>query len=53
MERIGVTSLEELPELAPYLPDLEDLDDLEEELGGGPVTVPTGSGDGDPTDGHP
>jgi segregation and condensation protein B len=34
MERIGVTSLEELPELAPYLPDLEDLDDLEEELGG-------------------
>ena len=39
MERIGVTSLEELPELAPYLPDLDDLDDLEEELGGG-------SGDG-------
>ena len=26
MERIGVTSLEELPELAPYLPDLADLD---------------------------
>ena len=34
LERIGVTSLDELPELAPYLPDLEDLDDLEEELGG-------------------
>jgi segregation and condensation protein B len=51
LERIGVTSLEELPELAPYLPDLEDLDDLEEELGGGPVAVPAGSGDGDPSDG--
>jgi segregation and condensation protein B len=53
MERIGVTSLEELPELAPYLPDLEDLDDLEEELGGGSVTLPAGSGDGDATDGSP
>jgi segregation and condensation protein B len=29
LERIGVTSLDELPELAPYLPDL---DDLSEEL---------------------
>lgn len=27
MERIGVTSLDELPELAPYLPDLDDFDD--------------------------
>jgi segregation and condensation protein B len=26
LERIGVTSLDELPELAPYLPDLDDLD---------------------------
>ena len=34
-ERIGVTSLDELPELAPYLPDLDDLDDFEDELGGG------------------
>jgi len=33
LERIGVTSIEELPELAPYLPDLADLDDLEESLG--------------------
>jgi segregation and condensation protein B len=43
LERIGVTSLEELPELAPYLPDLEDLDDLEEELGAssGVSTGPT------------
>ena len=30
LERIGITSLDELPELAPYLPDL---DDLEDELG--------------------
>ena len=34
LERIGVTSLDELPELAPYLPDLDDLEDLEDELGG-------------------
>jgi segregation and condensation protein B len=34
LERIGVTSLDDLPELAPYLPDLDDLDDLEDELGG-------------------
>ncbi len=30
LERIGVTSLDELPELAPYLPDM---DDMEGELG--------------------
>ena len=30
LERIGVTSLDDLPELAPYLPEL---DDMEEELG--------------------
>jgi segregation and condensation protein B len=27
LERIGVTSIEELPELAPYLPDMDDLED--------------------------
>src|ERR1044072_4939581 len=27
LERIGVTTLDELPELAPYLPDLSDLED--------------------------
>jgi segregation and condensation protein B len=27
LERIGVTSLEELPELAPFLPDMADLED--------------------------
>ena len=34
LERIGVTSLDELPELAPYLPDLDDLEDREDELRG-------------------
>jgi segregation and condensation protein B len=28
LERIGVTSIDDLPELAPFLPDLEDLGDL-------------------------
>ena len=27
LERIGVTSIDELPELAPYLPDLADMED--------------------------
>ena len=27
LERIGITSLDELPELAPYLPDMNDLED--------------------------
>jgi segregation and condensation protein B len=46
LERIGVTSLEELPELAPYLPDLDDLDDLEEELGGSRAVVSSGAAEG-------
>jgi segregation and condensation protein B len=49
LERIGVTSLDDLPELAPYLPDLDDLDDLEDALGsmGERGVVSTGSTDGD------
>jgi segregation and condensation protein B len=27
LERIGITSLDELPELAPYLPDMDDFED--------------------------
>ena len=27
LDRIGITSLDELPELAPYLPDMDDLED--------------------------
>ena len=34
LERIGVTSLDDLPELAPYLPDMEDLEDELAELAG-------------------
>jgi segregation and condensation protein B len=30
LERIGLTSLEELPELAPFLPEMGDVDDFEE-----------------------
>ncbi len=42
LERIGVTSLDELPELAPYLPDLDELEDLEEEIGGSPTVAAGG-----------
>ena len=53
LERIGVTTIDELPELAPYLPELADLDgmeDFEEALGAathptpeeGPSTEPDG-----------
>jgi segregation and condensation protein B len=42
LERIGVSSLDELPELAPYLPDMEDLEDeLEAVAGGQPEPLPT------------
>jgi segregation and condensation protein B len=50
LERIGVTSLDELPELAPYLPDLEDLEELEDELGtGASAMVTPSSADADPS----
>jgi segregation and condensation protein B len=56
LERIGVTSLDELPELAPYLPDLEELEELEEGLGsGGSPLGATSSSDrpaAGPDDGH-
>jgi segregation and condensation protein B len=29
LERIGVTSLDDLPELAPFLPDMGDFEDLD------------------------
>ena len=38
LERIGVTSIEELPELAPFLPEMGDLDDLEEAVPAAPST---------------
>jgi segregation and condensation protein B len=33
LERIGVSSLEDLPELAPFLPEMGDLDDLDDRSG--------------------
>ena len=36
LERIGITSLDELPELAPYLPEMEDLEDELAGLSGQP-----------------
>jgi segregation and condensation protein B len=36
LERIGITSLDELPELAPFLPDMADLEDDLAALAGGP-----------------
>ncbi len=35
LERIGVTSLEDLPELAPYLPEMSELEDELADLAGG------------------
>ncbi|WP_244927902.1 SMC-Scp complex subunit ScpB [Nocardioides sp. W7] len=39
LERIGVTSIDELPELAPYLPDMDDLEDELAELAASPEPV--------------
>jgi segregation and condensation protein B len=42
LERIGVTSLDELPELAPYLPDMEDMEDELAQMGAqAPAVEPT------------
>lgn len=48
LERIGVTSIEELPELAPFLPELEDMESelmAQEVSTDGVSTGSTGSGD--------
>lgn len=54
LERIGVTSLDELPELAPYLPDMDDLEDeLAEMVGPAPVaSQPTPEPAPDPAHPH-
>ncbi len=44
LERIGVTSVDELPELAPYLPDLDDLEDELAEM----ASTETGRDHGEP-----
>ena len=49
LERIGITSLDELPELAPYLPDMDDLEDELSEMAATPSAAPaepTTTGDG-------
>jgi segregation and condensation protein B len=39
LERIGVTSIEDLPELAPFLPGVDDFDDEPEVAAAAPTTV--------------
>ncbi len=40
LERIGISSIEELPELAPYLPDMDDLEDELMAMAGGGAHEP-------------
>ncbi|HEY0645097.1 MAG TPA: SMC-Scp complex subunit ScpB [Nocardioides sp.] len=47
LERIGITSLEELPELAPYLPDMDDLEDELASVAG--LDAPTPEPSAEPT----
>ena len=39
LERIGITSLDDLPELAPYLPDMDDFEDELAAVSGSPVAT--------------
>ena len=52
LERIGVTSLDELPELAPYLPDMDDLEDELAEMVSAPAATETAP-EPEPEPGHP
>jgi segregation and condensation protein B len=49
LERIGVTSLDELPELAPYLPEMDELEDELSEMAA-PVAEPTSTTEHEETD---
>ncbi len=40
LERIGVTSIDDLPELAPYLPDMDDLEDELAEMAASQTPAP-------------
>jgi segregation and condensation protein B len=53
LERIGVTSIDELPELAPYLPDMDDLEDELTEMAGPVATDPTPEPAPEPATEHP
>lgn len=48
LERIGITSLDELPELAPYLPDMDDLEDELAAVAGSTPPAPAPEPDGQP-----
>jgi segregation and condensation protein B len=43
LERIGITSLDELPELAPFVPDMDEFD--EEEFAAAAAPAPSGGGE--------
>ena len=53
LERIGVTSLDELPELAPYLPEMDDLEDDLAELAAPVATESTPEPAAEPPHEHP
>ena len=56
LERIGVTSLDELPEIAPYLPDMDDLEDELAEIAAQPAGLEAtldGAGETDPEPDQP
>ena len=48
LERIGVTSLADLPPLAPFLPEMGELDDPDEPAAGSGVVIPAGPDGADP-----
>ncbi|MEX0429158.1 SMC-Scp complex subunit ScpB [Nocardioides sp. DS6] len=50
LERIGVTSLDDLPELAPYLPEMDDLEDELSEMVASAPPSPTGQTSAVPDD---
>jgi segregation and condensation protein B len=49
LERIGITSIDDLPELAPFLPGVEDFDDEAEAVLTQPAAIPS-AGEGSPAD---
>ncbi|MFL6023377.1 MAG: SMC-Scp complex subunit ScpB [Marmoricola sp.] len=49
LERIGITSLDELPELAPFVPDMDEFDD--EEFAAPPAPVVAAPGEPEPDSG--
>ena len=50
LERIGVTSLDQLPELAPFVPDMDDLDLEETLVAAAPAVAPAADRPAEPDD---